>query len=126
MSARLLDETIYLGKPQARALTDFLSGVERLERFGYDFGRHSNPGVGHEYSDILTGLDFVVHTRIGFVDMRVGRLDGQFATFGHRVASIECKVYKCVLKLITVSESRPKPPCQYGFDKDCFADRPSQ
>src|ERR1700751_1901004 len=108
MSTRLLDEPINLGKPQARPLAAFFGREERLERVGNRFGGHPDASIGNENSHVLAGLNFVVHAGVRFVEMRVGGLNGQLASFGHSVASIDGKIYERIFKLITVRQSGPK------------------
>ena len=107
MSTGLLDEPVDLGKPQSRSLTDFFGREERLECLRHGFGVHPDAGISDEDPDVLAGLDFVVHACIGFVEMRVGGLDGQLASFEHRIAGIDGKIYERIFQLITVRESRP-------------------
>src|SRR6476661_2399792 len=110
MSTRLLDESIDLRKPQSRPLADFFGREERLECLGNRFGRHPGTSIGNEDSHILAGLNFVVHTGISFVEMRVGGLYGQLAAFEHRVAGIDGKIDEGIFKLVTVRQSGPKSP----------------
>src|ERR1700756_3848882 len=114
MSTRLLDEPINLGKPQARPLAAFFGREERLKRVGNRFGGHPDASIGNENSHVLAGLNFVVHAGVRFVEMRVGGLNGQLASFGHSVASIDGKIYEnflwAVFNFICGPQRGPKPP----------------
>ena len=107
MAARLFDEAVHHGKPEAGAFAGRLGGEERLEHLVENFFRNPGPGVGDAQHNILPGLDVAEPTGIGGVEIGVGGLDGEAAAFRHGRSGIQSEIEQDVLELVRIGESRP-------------------
>src|SRR5258707_14443815 len=79
VAARLLDEAVDLRKSKARALPDVLSGEKRIKSLCSDLRSHADASISDGKQDVLTGQHFRLCRGIDFVEMDVGRLNGQLA-----------------------------------------------
>jgi hypothetical protein len=69
--------------------------------------RHSGAGVSNGERNILSCPDIPLGRHIGFVEMRVRRLDRQPASLRHGVPRIDAQIKQRVLELIGVAERGP-------------------
>jgi hypothetical protein len=126
VAAGLSDEAMHLAEAKTRALANSFGGEEGVEHPLDDVRWHPGPGVGDRNQDVLAGLDLVVGSGIGVVEMGVRGLHRQPAALRHGVARVDHQVEDRVLELALIDEGAPEPAGTYGLHPQMLADRVPQ
>src|SRR6266446_4673215 len=104
VATALLDDSVYGGKPQARALAGGLGGEKRLEDLEPGFFVHTLPGIGHFKDNPIPGKSGTtgnVRRQAG----SVARGDAQVTSFGHGIAGVDGQIGDHLFDLRRVGEN---------------------
>lgn len=116
---RLFHKSIQHREPKACALTQGLGGEEGVKGLFDDVGRHPDAGIGHRNRYILTGVHLTaLGARIRIIQMCIGGLDGQPATLGHGIATVDGKIQDRTLELIGIAKGEPQAAAHNHFQID--------
>ena len=108
IAAGLLDDAIDGGKPEARALADFLGGEERLENPVDDAGRDALAIVAHLDQHVLGGCQQLLAEGRALLARDVARADDELSALRHRIAGVDRQIDDRLFELVEVGLHRPE------------------
>ena len=124
LAAAVLHDPEHRGQPQAGALAPRLGGEERFEDVGLDRLVHADTGVADAEHDVVARGHVHQPAGVVAVEARVGRLDGEHATVGHRVTGVRGEIEDDLLDETVVGPDRYHVPGQPPGQLDVLADQP--
>src|ERR1019366_5208186 len=116
MAARLFHEAIDHAQTEPAANARSLRRIEWLEGVLPYFLGHARAGIGYRKRDIPARQDLRIGGGVVLVDLRLGRLDNEPASFRHRVAGVDRQVEECIFDLARIGHDRGQPLREADLD----------
>ena len=118
----LVDDSVDHGKPKSRSLPRFLRREEGLvDMFNY-LGGHSMTGIGNGDQNVIAGIGPTVQFAKIMIGLKIFRLDGELASFGHGIPGIHAQVDEHMLHHSRIRQHRIEVFSGIDIEIDIHAD----